>query len=60
MRCVCVVHDDGSVTTMLCPVHADVDPCYTMASVTGRRRTGTIRRGTCTACGHKDAVTTAA
>jgi hypothetical protein len=51
-RCVCARHTDGSVTTFLCPVHADTDPCLTMASVTGRRRTGTIRRGVCTSCGH--------
>jgi hypothetical protein len=38
---------------MLCPVHADTDPCLTMATVTGRRRKGTVRRGTCTACGHR-------
>jgi hypothetical protein len=50
--CSCVGHDDGSVTTMLCPIHADTDPCLTMSLVTGRRRTGTIRRGVCTACGH--------
>lgn len=51
-RCVCARHDDGSVTTSRCPVHADVDPCLTMSWVTGRRRKGTIRRGVCTACGH--------
>lgn len=51
-RCSCVEHGDGSVTTMLCPLHADTDPCLTMAQVTGRRRTGTIRRGVCSACGH--------
>ncbi len=50
MTCTCVKHDDGSVTTFLCSVHADSDPCLTMATVTGRRRTGTIRRGKCTAC----------
>lgn len=49
--CVCATHGDGSVTTWLCPVHADTDPCLTMATATGRRRTGTIRRGTCTSCG---------
>lgn len=54
-RCVCVTHTDGSTTTMLCPVHADTDPCLTMATVTGRRRTGTIRRGVCTSCGHGSA-----
>jgi len=49
--CACAHHNDGSVTTMLCPQHADSDPCATIASVTGKRRTGTLRRGTCTACG---------
>lgn len=49
--CVCARHDDGSVTTFLCPVHADADPCQTMAAVTGRRRVGTIRRDTCSNCG---------
>jgi hypothetical protein len=51
-RCVCVRHDDGSVTTMLCPLHADTDPCLTMARVTGRRRVGTVKRGVCSSCGH--------
>jgi hypothetical protein len=51
-RCVCVTHDDGSVTTTLCPLHADTDPCLTMSRVTGRRRTGSIRRGVCSSCGH--------
>lgn len=50
--CVCAHNRDGSVTTLTCPVHADTDPCLTMARVTGRRRKGTIRRGTCTSCGH--------
>jgi hypothetical protein len=50
--CVCATHADGSVTTSMCPRHADTDPCLTMAMVTGRRRTGTIRRGVCTSCGH--------
>jgi hypothetical protein len=54
--CVCARHADGSVTTFLCPVHADTDPCLTMARVTGRRRTGTIRRGVCTSCGHGGAA----
>ena len=51
-RCACARHTDGSVTTFLCSVHADQDPCLTMAQVTGRRRKGTIRRGVCTSCGH--------
>lgn len=49
--CSCAINNDGSVTKFLCSLHADNDPCATMAAVTGRRRTGTIRRGTCTACG---------
>lgn len=51
--CACAHHDDGTVTTFLCPVHAETDPCLTKAQVTGRRRNGTIRRGVCTACGHR-------
>lgn len=51
--CACAKHSDGSVTTMLCSEHADHDPCQTMASVTGRRRKGSIVRGTCTGCGWK-------
>jgi hypothetical protein len=50
--CVCARHDDGSVTTFLCPTHADTDPCLTMARVTGRRRVGSIIRGKCSSCGH--------
>lgn len=52
-RCSCARNTDGSVTTMLCPIHAEQDPCATMARVTGRRRQGTIRRGICTNCGHR-------
>lgn len=51
MKCRCARYDDGSVTTMLCPLHADTDPCATRASVTGRRRKGRIRHGVCTNCG---------
>lgn len=51
--CVCARNPDGSTTTMLCPVHAAVDPCLTMSQVTGRRRAGTIRNGRCTNCGHQ-------
>lgn len=47
----CALNRDGSRTTMLCSVHAETDPCLTMASVTGKRRKGTIRRGKCTQCG---------
>ncbi len=50
--CTCARNDDGTVTRFLCSVHADTDPCLTMARVTGRRRVGSITRGTCTACGH--------
>ena len=49
--CVCAHNNDGSVTTMLCSLHASQDPCLTMAQVTGKRRKGSIVRGTCTACG---------
>ncbi len=50
-RCSCAKNADGSRTTMLCPAHADSDPCETMALVTGKRRKGTIRSGRCTNCG---------
>lgn len=50
-QCACAHNTDGSITTMLCPIHATTDPCYTMARVTGRRRQGTIRNGTCSRCG---------
>jgi len=36
---------------VLCPMHADQDPCYRMAMVTGTRRKGSIVRGVCSACG---------
>lgn len=51
IRCSCAHHADGSTTTSLCPVHADADPCLRMSQVTGRRRVGSIKNGTCTACG---------
>jgi hypothetical protein len=51
MACSCAHHNDGSVTTMLCPLHAKQDPCWTEAQVTGRRRKGTIAKGTCSNCG---------
>lgn len=35
-------------------VHATTDPCATVASITGRRRRGSIVRGCCTACGWTD------
>jgi hypothetical protein len=49
--CACATNWDGSVTTMLCPIHAQQDPCWTLARVTGKRRKGAVRRGTCTHCG---------
>lgn len=52
--CCCARNEDGSRTTFLCPKHAEVDPCATVALVTGKRRKGTIRRGRCTNCGHGD------
>lgn len=52
-RCSCARNLDGSTTTLLCPVHAKIDPCLTMSHVTGRRRKGTIRNGRCTNCGHQ-------
>lgn len=51
VRCSCARHNDGSVTTSLCPLHAKQDPCLTMATVTGRRRHGSVVRGVCSACG---------
>jgi hypothetical protein len=50
--CSCAHHTDGSVTSSLCPVHAKTDPCLTMARITGKRRKGSVQRGTCTHCGH--------
>lgn len=49
--CTCAHNADGTATATLCPFHADTDPCLTVATVTGRRRRGSIVRGTCTACG---------
>ncbi len=49
--CSCARHADGSVTTFLCSLHAEDDPCLTTARVTGSRRHGSVIRGTCTACG---------
>jgi hypothetical protein len=54
--CCCARNADGTVTTFLCPAHADTDPCLTTASVTGRRRKGTIRGGVWTRNGG-DAMT---
>lgn len=52
-RCACAHNADGSITKMLCPAHADTDPCTTMSQVTGKRRKGSIVRGTCNHCGWK-------
>jgi hypothetical protein len=49
--CACAVFGDGSKYAGLCSVHAEHDPCATMASVTGKRRRGSIVRGRCTRCG---------
>lgn len=51
--CSCAHNSDGTVTTTMCPTHAPEDPCYTMASVTGNRRHGSIVGGVCTTCGWK-------
>lgn len=51
MLCSCAQNKDGTKTSMLCKLHADSDPCYTMSLVTGKRRKGTIRRNICTNCG---------
>jgi hypothetical protein len=53
-QCSCARHNDGSVTTFLCPLHAEQDPCLTMSNVTGRRRRGSVVRGTCTNCDWKE------
>lgn len=58
--CSCARYSDGSVHTGLCPAHAAVDPCLTLAKITGRRRTGTIRRGVCTSCGHRSSASVGA
>jgi hypothetical protein len=58
-RCACAHHRDGSTTTMLCPVHSDTDPCLRMSQVTGKRRVGSIKRGTCTNCGWTEQPATA-
>jgi hypothetical protein len=50
-NCTCAHNKDGSTTTILCPIHADTDPCLTVARVTGQRRKGTVRSGRCTNCG---------
>jgi hypothetical protein len=39
---------------MMCPLHADEDPCYTMALVTGGRRKGSIINGVCSNCGWRE------
>ena len=50
-KCACATNGDGSVTTLLCPIHAEDDPCVTKATVTGRRRHGSIQGGCCSRCG---------
>lgn len=57
--CSCARHGDGSVTTSMCPLHADEDPCYTMALVTGKRRKGSIINGVCSNCGWTSSGATA-
>lgn len=49
-KCSCARNLDGTTTTLLCPLHADDDPCETMARITGKRRRGSIRRGRCSRC----------
>lgn len=49
--CSCATHNDGTRTTWVCPIHADADPCGTVAVVTGKRRRGSVVRGRCSACG---------
>jgi hypothetical protein len=49
--CSCAHYDDGSASSLLCPIHADHDPCVTIAEVTGGRRKGSIVNGVCTNCG---------
>ena len=44
--CACSDHSD-----MLCPKHADVDPCITVSLVTRKRRKGTLSSGACSNCG---------
>ena len=52
-RCACAHNLDGTTTTVLCPLHADSDPCLSMSIITRKRRKGTIRKGVCTNCGHR-------
>jgi len=49
-KCACAKHQDGGVTTFLCPTHAEVDPCQTKALVTGKRRRGSVHNGRCSHC----------
>lgn len=49
--CTCARHADGTTSPTFCPTHAGTDPCIILHAITGRRRRGTIRNGTCTACG---------
>lgn len=50
-RCACARYSDGSRGKTMCSLHADQDPCLTVSLITGKRRKGSIKRGTCTACG---------
>ena len=58
-KCACAKNADGTSTNILCPKHADHDPCQTMADVTGKRRKGSIKNGTCTHCGWSSTSKTA-
>ena len=49
--CACATNSDGSRTPTMCRIHADQDPCLTVAQITGKRRKGTIKNGVCTNCG---------
>ncbi|QDK01528.1 hypothetical protein SEA_LEEROYJENKINS_126 [Microbacterium phage LeeroyJenkins] len=56
MNCSCAINRDGSRTTILCPVHSEVDPCERYSRVTGKRRKGTIKSGKCTHCGWEKSI----
>jgi hypothetical protein len=51
IKCYCAHNLDGTTTTtMLCPQHAEHDPCYTFSLITGKRRKGSIVKGKCNRC----------
>ncbi len=50
MKCLCAFNSDGSITKMLCPYHAEIDPCLTMSMITGKRRKGSIVNKICNNC----------